>query len=160
MRTRVKYHVIYLHRKDYPVTVMCQFFEVSRSGYYDFVHRLGRSEPDAELGQLLREQQARTRQTYGYRRMQLWLEWQGIHRSATFFQTSPKGEKQKSFPGSSEPGKLFLRPLTANCYCATAPAMGRGSSFSRPRRAVCNTFPGSPSGILVSFCVTFSLEGL
>lgn len=81
MRKRVKYHVIYLHRKDYPVTVMCQFFGVSRSGYYDFVHRLGRSEPDAELGQLLREQQARTRQTYGYRRMQLWLESQGIHRN-------------------------------------------------------------------------------
>jgi len=60
---------------------MCQFFGVSRSGYYDFVHRLGRAEPDAELGQLLREQQARVRQTYGYRRMQLWLEGQGIHRN-------------------------------------------------------------------------------
>ena len=79
MRKRVKYHVIYLHRKDYPVTVMCQFFGVSRSGYYDFVRRLGRPEPDAELGRLLREQQTRVRQTYGYRRMQLWLESQGIH---------------------------------------------------------------------------------
>ena len=79
MRTRVKYHVIYLHRNDYPIAVMCQFFGVSRSGYYDFVHRLGRPEPDAELGRLLREQQARVRQTYGYRRMWLWLEGQGIH---------------------------------------------------------------------------------
>lgn len=79
MRKRVKYHVIYLHRKDYPVTVMCQFFGVSRSEYYDFVRRLGRPEPDAELGRLLREQQTRVRQTYGYRRMQLWLESQGIH---------------------------------------------------------------------------------
>ena len=60
---------------------MYQFFGVSRSEYYDFVRRLGRSEPDAELGQLLREQQARARQTYGYRRMQLWLEGQGIHRN-------------------------------------------------------------------------------
>ncbi len=59
---------------------MCSFFGVSRSGYYDFVHRLGRPEPDAELGQLLQEQQARVRQTYGYRRMWLWLESQGIHR--------------------------------------------------------------------------------
>ena len=81
MRTRVKYHVTYLHRNDYPITVMCQFFGVSRSGYCNFVHRLGRPEPDAELGQLLREQQAHVWQTYGYRRMQLWLEGQGIHRS-------------------------------------------------------------------------------
>ncbi len=60
---------------------MCAFFGVSRSGYYDFVHRQGRPEPDAELGQLLREQQAHVRQTYGYRRMWLWLERQGIHRN-------------------------------------------------------------------------------
>ena len=73
--------MIYLHRKDYPITVMCQFFGVSRSGYYDFVRCLGRPERDAELGQVLREQQAHVRQTYGYRRMWLWLESQGIHRN-------------------------------------------------------------------------------
>ncbi len=60
---------------------MCAFFGVSRSGYYDFVHRQGRPEPDAELGQLLQAQQAHVRQTYGYRRMWLWLESQGIHRN-------------------------------------------------------------------------------
>lgn len=60
---------------------MCKFFEVSRSGYYDFVHRLGQPESDAELGQLLQEQLAHVRQTYGYRRMWLWLESQGIHRN-------------------------------------------------------------------------------
>ena len=60
---------------------MCQFFGVSRSGYYDFVRCLGRPERDAELGQVLREQQAHVRQTYGYRRMWLWLESQGIHRN-------------------------------------------------------------------------------
>lgn len=36
---------------------MCQFFYVSRSGYYDFVHRIDRSELDAGLGELLKEQQ-------------------------------------------------------------------------------------------------------
>lgn len=60
---------------------MCKFFEVSRSGYYDFAHRLGQPESDAELGQLLQEQLAHVRQTYGYRRMWLWLESQGIHRN-------------------------------------------------------------------------------
>ncbi len=33
----MKYRVIYLHREEYPVSDMCQFFEVSRSGYYDFI---------------------------------------------------------------------------------------------------------------------------
>lgn len=81
MRPRAKYYVIYLHRNEYPVSVMCKFFEVSRSGYYDFAHRLGQPESDAELGQLLQEQLAHVRQTYGYRRMWLWLESQGIHRN-------------------------------------------------------------------------------
>ena len=81
MRPRAKYHVIHLHREDYSISVMCTFFGVSRSGYYDFVRRLGRPEPDAELGELLQQQQAHVRQTYGYRRMWLWLESQGIHRN-------------------------------------------------------------------------------
>lgn len=77
----MKYHVIYLHRAAYPIAVMCKFFGVSRSGYYDFVHRLGRPEADAELGQLIQNQQKHCRQTYGYRRMRIWLESQGIHRN-------------------------------------------------------------------------------
>lgn len=60
---------------------MCKLFGVSRSGYYDFVHRLGRPEADAELGQIIQAQQQHCRQTYGYRRMWLWLKKQGIHRN-------------------------------------------------------------------------------
>lgn len=80
MRPRTKYHVIYRHRQEYPVSVMCQLFGVSRSGYYDFCNRLGQPEPDAQLAELLRSQQERCRKTYGYRRMWIWLEKQGIHR--------------------------------------------------------------------------------
>ena len=81
MRPRVKYHVIHINRDDYPVSVMCKFFQVSRSGYYDFVHRIGREEKDAELAEVIRKQQERCFKTYGYRRMWLWLEQQGIHRN-------------------------------------------------------------------------------
>lgn len=81
MRPRGKYHIIYFHRTEYPIAVMCRFFGVSRSGYYDFVRRLGRPEADAELGQLIQDQQKYCRQTYGYRRMWIWLESQGIHRN-------------------------------------------------------------------------------
>ena len=54
MRARAKYAVIHRHREDYPVSVMCRFFEVSRSGYYDFVHRLDRPERDAALAEEIR----------------------------------------------------------------------------------------------------------
>lgn len=79
MRPRIKYHIVYLHRNEYPVSVMCKTFGVSRSGYYNFVRRLGRSDADAGLVRLIREQQQHCRQTYGYRRMWIWLEKQGIH---------------------------------------------------------------------------------
>ena len=81
MRVKVKYMVIYRHKERYPISVMCQFFGVSRSGYYGFCKRIGDPEPDAELAELLQSQQERCRQTYGYRRMWLWLEKQGIHRN-------------------------------------------------------------------------------
>ena len=55
MRPKVKYAVIYRHRNEYPVSVMCKFFEVSRSGYYDFVKRLDKSERDAELAKEIEE---------------------------------------------------------------------------------------------------------
>lgn len=60
---------------------MCQIFEVSRSGYYNFVRGLSRPEADAELGQIIQTQQKRCRHTYGYRRMWLWLKKQGIHKN-------------------------------------------------------------------------------
>ena len=79
MRAKVKYHVIYMNRDRYPVSVMCQFFEVSRSGYYDFLRRIGYKEKDADLAEMIRVQQERSFKTYGYRRMWMWLKKRGIH---------------------------------------------------------------------------------
>ena len=81
MRPKVKYHIIYRHRDEYPVSVMCKFFEVSRSGYYAFVKRLGRPEHDAELAEQIRECQKITDKTYGYRRVWIWLNRKNIHRN-------------------------------------------------------------------------------
>ena len=78
MRAKVKYHIIYRHRAEYPVAVMCKFFGVSRSGYYAFVHRLGKPEKDAALAELIGQQRERSFRTYGYRRMCLWLKNQNI----------------------------------------------------------------------------------
>ena len=78
MRPKVKYHVIYRHQAEYPVSVMCRFFGVSRSGYYAFVHRLGKPEKDAALAKVIAQQRERSYRTYGYRRMWLWLKSQNI----------------------------------------------------------------------------------
>ena len=80
MKPAVKYHIIYRHREEYPISVMCAFFEVSRSGYYAFVHRLGKPEKDAALAELIAQQRERSFRTYGYRRMWLWLKSQSIYR--------------------------------------------------------------------------------
>lgn len=58
---------------------MCRYFGVSKSGYYDYVKRIGRMEKDALLAEKIRRQQEHCFQTYGYRRMHIWLEQQGIH---------------------------------------------------------------------------------
>lgn len=80
MRPTVKYHVIFRHKGRYPVAVMCQFFEVSRSGYYSFVKRLSQRDRDASLAEQIALCQKRCGRTYGYRRVQIWLLKQGIHR--------------------------------------------------------------------------------
>lgn len=80
MRAKAKYEVIYRYREKYPVMVMCRFFSVSRSGYYNFIKRLSRPETDAALAQTIRQQQDKCFYTYGYRRMWQWLERNaGIH---------------------------------------------------------------------------------
>ena len=81
MRPKIKYAVIYRHRGEYPVSVMCSFFEVSRSGYYDFVNRLGKSAQDAQLIEKIRECQNKTDKTYGYRRVWKWLRDRNIERN-------------------------------------------------------------------------------
>lgn len=81
MRPLAKYAVIYRHRNQYPVTVMCRFFQVSRSGYYDFSHRLRRPEKDSALAEIIAKEQKYSFHTYGYRRMSLALKKKGIHRN-------------------------------------------------------------------------------
>ena len=63
-----------MNHKRYPVSVMCRFFGVSRSGYYDYVKRLDQPAHDAGLAEIIREQQKKCDKTYGYRRMWKWLK--------------------------------------------------------------------------------------
>lgn len=71
-----------MNRERYSVRAMCQFFCVSRSGYYDYVKRLGQRAPGSDLVDMIREQQDRCDKTYGYRRMWRWLKnAKNIHRN-------------------------------------------------------------------------------
>lgn len=81
MRTSVKYRVIYRHKDKYGVSEMCRFFKVSRSGYYSFVSRISVPDRDLSLADLIRECQEGNHQTYGYRRVHIWLESKKIYRN-------------------------------------------------------------------------------
>ena len=58
---------------------MCRFFDVSRSGYYDYVKRIDIPAKDLPLAEKIKECQEKHGKTYGYRRVHIWLERQGIH---------------------------------------------------------------------------------
>ena len=81
MRTSVKYMVIYRHKEKYSISTMCRFFEVSRSGYYDYVKRMDIPAKDLSLAEKIRECQDKYGKTYGYRRVHMWLEREGIYRN-------------------------------------------------------------------------------
>ena len=81
MKASVKYLVIYRHKEKYSVREMCRFFGVSRSGYYSYIKRMDAPAKDLPLAEKIRECQAECRSTYGYRRVQIWLERRGIHRN-------------------------------------------------------------------------------
>ena len=81
MRPKAKYAVIHRHRDEYPVSVMCKFFKVSRSGYYDFLKRIDKPETDAVLARKIEECQIKADKTYGYRRVWRWLVNRNIQRN-------------------------------------------------------------------------------
>ena len=69
----MKYRVIFRYEENYPITTMCLFFEVSRSGYYGYVKRMDKQDRDEPLARQIIECQERSRKTYGYRRVHIWL---------------------------------------------------------------------------------------
>ena len=59
---------------------MCRFLSVSRSTYYSWLKRRGMEDKDGPLIEAIRTGQNINKNTYGYRRMTLWLNnFIGIH---------------------------------------------------------------------------------
>ena len=78
MKPAFKYAVIYRHRGKYSVGQMCRILQVSRSGYYKYVKQMQHPAKDLELAEKIRAKQESSRRTYGYRRIKLWLDSEGI----------------------------------------------------------------------------------
>ena len=81
VRISVKYMVIYRHKDKYSISEMCRLFKVSRSRYYGYVSRMDISAWDLSLAEKTRECQDKRGKTYGYRRVHIWLERNGIFRN-------------------------------------------------------------------------------
>ena len=79
MKASVKYLVFYRHKEQYSISEMCRFFNVSRSGYYGYVSRIDIPAKDMYLAEKIRECQDKCGKTYGYRRVHMWLERNGIY---------------------------------------------------------------------------------
>jgi putative transposase len=79
VRPEIKYIAIEKNREKYPIKLMCEFFEVSRSGYYAYQKRQCQPPKHETLISLIRQCQKHTYSTYGYRRVGIWLERKGIN---------------------------------------------------------------------------------
>jgi putative transposase len=55
------------------VKAMCAMFGVSRAAYYAWLKRIDQPDPDADRMALVREAYEVSHQTYGYRRIQMWI---------------------------------------------------------------------------------------
>jgi len=73
VKPNIKYLAIYHNKKKYPISLMCKFFEVSRSGYYDFIKRMDQPDRDEKIASFIQKCQERSHKTYGYRRVKIWL---------------------------------------------------------------------------------------
>lgn len=76
MKASLKYRVIHRFKDRYPISLMCEFFGVSRSGYYYWVHKLDCPNKDQWIVDLITVCQDKSKKTYGYRRVKIWLKHQ------------------------------------------------------------------------------------
>lgn len=70
----MKYRTILRFKDKYAIGDMCEYFKVSRSGYYGWVMESDKVDKDLVLAGLISECHTKNRKTYGYRRVKIWLE--------------------------------------------------------------------------------------
>jgi len=60
--------------EKYPINKMCEFYNVSRRGFYDYRKRQKCKNPDQLLIDLISECHEKHKHRFGYRRVKMWLE--------------------------------------------------------------------------------------
>jgi putative transposase len=60
--------------EKYPINKMCEFYNVSRRGFYDYRKRQKCENPDQLLIDLISECHEKHKHRFGYRRVKMWLE--------------------------------------------------------------------------------------
>jgi hypothetical protein len=63
--------VIRMFVGKYKISAMCDFYNVSRRGYYDYVNRRETGNPDLRLVELIMECHSKHKRRYGYRRFKV-----------------------------------------------------------------------------------------
>lgn len=62
------------YQSQYSVRALCDFFQVSPSGYYAYLKRKDQDTKDEKIASLIAMCQDKYRKTYGYRRVSIWLQ--------------------------------------------------------------------------------------
>ena len=65
--------MVYRFKDRFTVDELCRLLNVSRSGYYKWLSRQTKPDRDEPVAELIRQCHSRTRRTYGYRRVKIWL---------------------------------------------------------------------------------------
>ena len=73
MSLSIQCQMIHEEKEQSSISDLCQFFGISRSGYYRFWKKQQHASKDDFLADLIRRCHQQTKQTYGYRRIQFWL---------------------------------------------------------------------------------------
>ena len=82
MKPSLKYRLIEKSAGKYPISDMCKFYGVSRSGYYSYQQHKDIPAKDTSLAEMIAACQGLRGKIHGYRYIQLWLEKvKGIHRN-------------------------------------------------------------------------------
>ena len=69
----IRFRMVYRFKDRFTVGELCRLLGVSRSGYYKWLSRQMRPDRDEPVAELIRQCHSKTRRTYGYRRVKIWL---------------------------------------------------------------------------------------
>jgi putative transposase len=111
---------------------MCQFFGVSRAGYYAWVKRPNQADRQAERKQWVQEAYEKSRRTYGYRRIGIWIrrnKGQIINHKAVL-----RLMRSLNIHSIARKRRVFTRMTELGTYHRYANVLNREFTTSRPNQ--------------------------